>query len=383
MNRERHNSAGQAVHFELHENGVNRSVLELSGQLDMDSAPRLWRELKQKLAATHVAALEINTGGLTHYDSAGLGLLYFLNQAQMTPEAQVTLREPKPELEKALQIFSMEDYQVFQSQQPNKQSMAEYVGTGVMGLASDLKEMVAFTGQVSSGLVGLFFHPRQIRMGEVLRIFESAGVNALPIVSLISLLVGVIIAFEAAQPLAEFGAQIFVANMIGLVMVRELGPLMTAILLAGRSGSAFAAELGTMKVNEELNALETMGLDPVRFLVVQRLLASLLLTPLLTIYSMFTGVLGGVLVMLALGFTLPTILVQLESSVHIQDIAFGTTKGFVFGVIVAGIACLRGLRTKSGPSAVGQATTRAVVSGILLIVIADAVFAGLLFVFNK
>jgi phospholipid/cholesterol/gamma-HCH transport system permease protein len=383
MNREKHNSAGQGVHFELHKDGGNRGVLVLSGQLDMDSAPLLWRELKQKLAATPVTTLEINTAGLTHYDSTGLGLLYFLSKAQMTPDAQVTLSEPKPELEKALQTFSMEDYQAFQTQQPKKQSMAEHVGTGVMGLASDLKEMVVFIGQVTSGLVVLLFHPRQIRMGEVLRIFESAGVNALPIVSLISLLVGLIIAFEAAQPLAEFGAQIYVANMIGLVMVRELGPLMTAILLAGRSGSAFAAELGTMKVNEELNALETMGLDPVRFLVMQRLLASLLLTPLLTIYSMFTGVLGGVLVMLALGFTLPAILVQLESSVQIKDIAFGTTKGFVFGIIVAGIGCLRGLHTKSGPSAVGQATTRSVVSGILLIVIADAVFAGLLFILNK
>jgi len=349
----------------------------------MDSAPRLWRELKQKLAATRMAALEINTSGLTHYDSAGLGLLYFLSKAQMTSEAQVTLREPKPELKKALQTFSMEDYQAFQNQQPKKQSLADHVGTGVMGLVSDVKEMVAFTGQVSSALVVLLFHPRQIRIGEVLQIFESAGVNALPIVSLISLLVGVIIAFEAAQPLAEFGAQIFVANMIGLVMVRELGPLMTAILLAGRSGSAFTAELGTMKVNEELNALETMGLDPVRFLVVQRLLASLLLTPLLTIYSMFTGVLGGVLVMLALGFNMTTILAQLESSVHIKDIAFGTSKGFVFGIIVAGIACLRGLHTKSGPSAVGQATTRSVVSGILLIVIADAGFANLWFILNK
>jgi hypothetical protein len=124
-------------------------------------------------------------------------------------------------------------------------------------------------------------------------------------------------------------------------------------------------------------------MDPVRFLVVQRLLASLLLTPLLTIYSMFTGVLGGVLVMLALGFNMTTILAQLESSVHIKDIVFGTSKGFVFGIIVAGIACLRGLHTKSGPSAVGQATTRSVVSGILLIVIADAGFANLWFILNK
>jgi phospholipid/cholesterol/gamma-HCH transport system permease protein len=214
-------------------------------------------------------------------------------------------------------------------------------------------------------------------------VFENAGVNALPIVSLISLLVGLIIAFEAAQPLAQFGAQIYIANMIGLIMVRELGPVMAAILLAGRSGSAFAAELGSMKVDEELNALETMGLDPVRFLVLQRLIASLLLTPLLTIYSMFTGVVGGLLVMVGLGFPAPMALRQLESSVHIKDIIFGTSKGFVFGLIVAGIACLRGLQTKAGASAVGESATRSVVSGILLIVIIDTIFAAVTFVMKK
>jgi phospholipid/cholesterol/gamma-HCH transport system permease protein len=158
---------------------------------------------------------------------------------------------------------------------------------------------------------------------------------------------------------------------------------MTAILLAGRSGSAFAAELGTMKVSEELNALETMGLDPMRFLVVQRLVASLLLTPLLTIYAMFTGVLGGVLVMFGLGFTWSAILSQLEASLHVTDIAFGTIKGFAFGIIVAGVACLRGMGTKSGPTAVGESTTRSVVGGILLIVITDALFAALMFILKK
>jgi phospholipid/cholesterol/gamma-HCH transport system permease protein len=219
-----------------------------------------------------------------------------------------------------------------------------------------------------------------MRWHEVMRIFESAGVNALPIISLISLLVGLIIAFESAQPLAQFGAQIFIANMIGLLMIRELGPLMTAIMLAGRSGSAFAAELGTMKVNEELNALETMGLDPIKFLVVQRIMAGILLTPLLTLYSMLMGVIGGVLVMLSLGFPLVLIYNQLVSSLEISDVVVGTVKGLVFGIIVAAIGCLRGLQTLKGPRAVGDSTTRAVVSSILLIIIADAVFTGLLFV---
>ncbi|MDB6121595.1 MAG: hypothetical protein JWQ71_588 [Pedosphaera sp.] len=383
MNGEKTIPRSPRVHFELLKDGEGRLVLVLSGQLDADSASLLWRELKQELAAPPATTLEIDAAGLTHCDSAGLGLLYFLSAGQMTPDLQVTLRGLKPELQKALQSFSMEDYQAFQSQQPIKQSVTEEIGTAVIGVANDLKEMVVFIGQVASGLVVLLSHRRQIRAREVLRVFESAGVNALPIVSIISLLVGLIIAFEAAQPLAQFGAQIYVANMIGLIMVRELGPVMTAILLAGRSGSAFAAELGTMKVNEELNALETMGLDPVRFLVLQRLLASLLLTPLLTVYSMFTGVLGGILVMLGLGFPLPMILQQLESSVDIKDIAFGTGKGFVFGIIVAGIACLRGLQTRAGPSAVGESATRSVVSGILLIVITDALFAALIFLLKK
>ena len=170
--------------------------------------------------------------------------------------------------------------------------------------------------------------------------------------------------------------------MIGLIMVRELSPLMTAIMLAGRSGSAFAAEIGTMKVNEELNALETMGLDPIRFLVVQRIAAGVLLTPLLTIFSMATGILGGVLVMRSLGFPLRLIYSQLVSSLAVSDIMVGVVKGVVFGIIVAAVGCLRGLQTQKGPSAVGESTTRAVVSSILFIIIADAVFAVVTFVLD-
>jgi phospholipid/cholesterol/gamma-HCH transport system permease protein len=218
-----------------------------------------------------------------------------------------------------------------------------------------------------------------MRWGEVWRIFEQAGVNALPIISLISLLVGLIIAFESASPFKTFGAQIFIANMLGIIMARELAGLMTGIILAGRSGSAFAAELGTMKVNEELNALETMGLSPMRFLVVQRILAGIILTPVLTVYSIFVSILGGVLVMRAMGFSLITIYNQMAQTLRVQDILIGVGKAFIFGALIAGVGCLRGLQTKKGPSAVGESTTRAVVSGILLIIVADAVVAVILY----
>jgi phospholipid/cholesterol/gamma-HCH transport system permease protein len=213
----------------------------------------------------------------------------------------------------------------------------------------------------------------------VWRVFEQAGVNALPIISLISLLIGLIIAFEAASPFAMFGAQIFIANLLGITMARELSGLMTAIILAGRSGSAFAAELGTMKVTEELNALETFGLNPIRFLVVQRVLAGILLTPLLTIYSIFVAILGGILVMVAMGIPLVTIYHQMAQTLGYKDILIGVGKGVIFGALIAGVGCLRGLQTRQGPSAVGESTTRSVVTGILLVIVADAVIAVLLY----
>jgi phospholipid/cholesterol/gamma-HCH transport system permease protein len=166
-------------------------------------------------------------------------------------------------------------------------------------------------------------------------------------------------------------------------MSRELGPVMAAIMLAGRSGSAFAAELGTMKVNEELNALQTMGLSPVQFLVVQRVVAGILLTPVLTIFGMYAGLLGGIPVLLGLGFPLPMVLRQIQLSLHFGDLAEGLSKSIVFGGIVALVSCLRGLQTGEGPRAVGESTTRSVVSSILLIIVADVIFAAVTYTLRK
>jgi phospholipid/cholesterol/gamma-HCH transport system permease protein len=183
-------------------------------------------------------------------------------------------------------------------------------------------------------------------------------------------------AFQAVIPMRRFGAEIFVADLVGLAMVRELGPLMTAIVLTGRSGSAFAAELGTMKVNEEIDALNTMGLDPVRFLVVSRVLAALAMTPLLTVFANVIGVIGGSLVLRSLGYPFITYFNQFTSAVDHIDLLGGLVKSVVFGILVAGIGCLRGLQTRTGPAAVGESATRAVVSGIILIVIVDGIFSA-------
>jgi len=349
----------------------------LTGWLDTQSVEACWRQLAREFSAAKspIAALEVDVAGLEFCDDAGLALLRHLNMGKMTPSATVSMVGLEGEMRSDFYRFSPADFENFRASGPKQNcSLPDEVGNAVAQVNADLREQVTFLGGVVASLPHVM-NRKRMRWPEVRHIFEQAGANAVPIVSLISFLVGLIVAFETSQPLAQFGAQIYVVNMIGLVMVRELGPLLAAILLAGRSGSAFAAEIGTMKVNEELNALETLGLDPMRFLVVQRITAGILLAPLLAFYATFMGILGGVLVTVSLGFPLSLVLRQLASSVVVSDVILALAKGIVFGAIVSGVGCLRGLQTRQGPSAVGISTTRAVVTSILLIVIADAVFS--------
>jgi phospholipid/cholesterol/gamma-HCH transport system permease protein len=372
-----------SARFELKADGPGVGALTLSGHLDARSTASVWKDLDARLRHSPVSALEVNAAGVEYCDGAGLALLHFLSMGGMLPPGgKATVRGLRPEFQNLFQRFTAEDYQRNRPQAPTPNSVPEEVGRAVVAAANEIEEEVTFVGEVSRGLVANLARPKAMRWGEVWRVFEQAGVNALPIISLISLLIGLIIAFEAASPFAMFGAQIFIANLLGITMARELSGLMTAIILAGRSGSAFAAELGTMKVTEELNALETFGLNPIRFLVVQRVLAGILLTPLLTIYSIFVAILGGVLVMVAMGFPLATIYHQMAQALGYKDILIGVGKGVIFGALIAGIGCLRGLQTRQGPSAVGESTTRSVVTGILLVIVADAVVAVLLYLLH-
>ena len=358
------------------------AVLALSGSLDVATASGARTEIQACLAGAGRTSLEVDASGIERGDMSGMAVLEELRRGRFTSGSPVPVRGLPPRFELLLRAFPPADAVDAATEEARAPSLPLKVGAGTIGMVRDLREQVAFFGAVAQGFASAARRPRSMRWKEVALLFEKAGVDALPIVSLISLLTGVIIAFEAAQPLAMFGAQIFIANMIGIVMIREFGPIFTAIILAGRSGSAFAAEIGTMKVNEELNALETMGLDPVRFLVIQRVFAGTLLMPVLTAYSMFAGVLGGVLVMLAMGFPFAQIWFQLSGAVDVSDVVVGLSKSVVFGAIVSGLGCLRGLQTRQGPTAVGDSTTRAVVAGILMIIIVDAAFAVLTYVLD-
>ncbi len=283
----------------------------------------------------------------------------------------------RAEFQQLLDIFDPAEFEEHQKGKHKPTSLPEQVGRETFKVLQETRALIAFVGELGAAFVHAFLNPRQVRWKDAFFVAETAGVNALPIIALLSFLAGLIIAFQAAIPMRQFGAEIFVANLMALIMLRELGPLLTAIVLAGRSGSAFAAELGTMKVNEEIDALSTMGLDPVRFLVVIRVLAVLVMTPLLTVFSDLVGVIGGSVVLVLMGYPPITYVHQVLSSVDYGDLVGGLFKSFVFAILVAGIGCLRGLQTKTGAMAVGESTTRAVVSGIVLVIITDGIFAVL------
>lgn len=375
------NGAVTAAHAELRRE-PDGTVLALSGALVLETAATVRRQVEALLRTTPVAMLMVDVSGVDRGDLSGMSLLYELTEGRITPGVRAGVTGLKPEFATLLAAFPSRESIGELATHPVRKSLPEEIGAETVSVLTDLREQLTFLGSAVQAFAAALRRPRTMRWQEVAVVFEKAGVNAGPIVSLISFLTGVIIAFESAQPLAMFGAQAYTANIIGIVMIREFGPIFTAIILAGRSGSAFAAEIGAMKVNEELDALTTMGLEPMRFLVVQRILAGTLLMPALTAFAMLTGVAGGVLVMLGMGFAFADVWNHLASSVGVSDVLVGTFKAVVFGAIVSGLGCLRGMQTKQGPSAVGDSATRAVVSGILMIIVVDAFFAVLAHVLN-
>jgi phospholipid/cholesterol/gamma-HCH transport system permease protein len=374
--------AVEPVRVELRTAPGGSATLALSGRLDVETTAAAREAVLERLGGFRGGALEVDASGIERGDVSGMTLLYELAQGRLVPGVRARVAGLRPELTRLLDAFPTVEALAALEEPPSGRPLLAQLGAATQSMFADLRAQATFIGAVISAFAAALRRPRLMRWREVAVVFEKAGVNALPIVSLISLLMGLVIAFEAAQPLEMFGAQIFIANMIGLVMVREFSPIFTAIILAGRSGAAFAAEIGTMKVNEELNALETMGLDPVRFLVIQRILAATLLMPVLTAYSMLIGVFGGVVVMLAMGFPLTQVWSQLSGALGVHDVLVGAGKSLVFGAIVAGLGCLRGMQTKQGPTAVGDSTTRAVVAGILMIIVVDAVFAVVTYVLH-
>jgi phospholipid/cholesterol/gamma-HCH transport system permease protein len=246
-------------------------------------------------------------------------------------------------------------------------------------LSDRMDLLCLFVGDLAATLAASLVRPRSVRWDAVLFTMKRAGMEGLPIVGLISILLGMIMAFMASLQLRMFGANLYVASLVSIALVKELGPIMTAILFAGRSGSAFSAEIGTMRVNEEIDALSTMGFEPVKFLVVPKVIASVLVVPILTLYADVLGILGGLFVGVAgMDLTVQSYLQQTRESLEVFDVVSSLFKAMCFAAMIAGISCHHGFQAKGGAGAVGSATTSAVVSSIFLIIITDSAFAIML-----
>jgi phospholipid/cholesterol/gamma-HCH transport system permease protein len=252
------------------------------------------------------------------------------------------------------------------------------VGTETIQFLKSAKEMIAFIGEAFLAFIKFLSGRARYRRSDLFMTIQGCGAKALPIVSLISLLVGLILAFVGAIQLKMFGAQIYIADLVGIAMVRVMGAVMTGIIMAGRTGAAFAAQIGTMEVNEEIDALKTLGISPMEFLVLPRMLALVFMMPLLCIYADFMGILGGAIVGIGmLDLNMSQYYIQTKGAISLNDLWIGLFHSAVFGVLVALAGCLRGIQCGRSASDVGNAATSAVVTGIVSIIVATAIITVL------
>ena len=248
------------------------------------------------------------------------------------------------------------------------------IGSDATDFFRSSRETLDFVGEAAMAFTRFLAGKARFRRSDLTRIIQDCGIEALPIISLISLLVGLILAFVGAVQLVMFGAQIYVANLVGISMVRVMGAVMAGIVMAGRTGAAFAAQLGTMQVNEEIDAFKTMGISPMEFLVLPRILGLTLMMPLLCLYADLMGILGGFIVGVSmLDLNMVEYYHQTKASVTLSDLWIGIVQSAVFGILVALAGCLRGMQCGRSASAVGDATTSAVVTGIVAIIVATAI----------
>jgi phospholipid/cholesterol/gamma-HCH transport system permease protein len=345
-------------------------VVRLSGPLTLDTIGPLWRDVLKQVKGAGGARIDLTD--VPRCDSSGAALV--LDVRQRT-EGEI--------VGAGTQVRSMLD--ILDRPCPNppeappedfKKGVVDTLGDFAWEVAQNARETIEYVGSVAAGLLGVLLRPHSIRWGDTIGYMVRVGADALGIIVVVNGLMGLILAFQSANMLERYGADAYVAMAVGIGITRELGPLMTAIVVAGRSGSAFAAEIGTMKVNEEVSALDAMGLERTRFLVLPKIVALFLMMPLLVIFADVAGIAGGVAVGITfIDLPLGVYLRNTIESVGVWDLGQGLIRAQCYSVVIAAVGCLRGLQTRQGAQGVGVSTTSAVVSGILLIIVTNAIIA--------
>ena len=366
--------------YEVSDNDGGNITINIRGRMDSGNAGSLIRELVPLIKNQIPLSLTVDMGKVTYLDDFGALVVVELKNITIGEKGRFYIKNAGDNAKKVLSLFDFDSLKK-RSVSEKKCSSGIFVqlGEGTIRQVSDLKYPFSFIGSICLSLIHVCLHPQSLRKDDTLSYMQKTGVDALPIVGLISFLLGLIMAFMSSVQLREFGADIYVASLVSLSMTRELGPIMTAIIVAGRSGSAFAAEIGTMKISEEVDALFTMGFDPIRFLVIPRIIASVIMVPILTLFSDLFAIFGGLVVgVFMLDLTANAYITQTITTLTFFDVFWGLLKSAVFALLIAWIGCLRGFQVRGGAASVGQATTSAVVSSIFLIILSDSIFSVVL-----
>jgi len=359
---------------------ISENTIFITGELKTRSIRSIWERVQPFLKKTKAPQVILDLSGVTSIDSAGVALLDEIRATYTTPRREVQLSNIPPQIQPAIQSFSTAS--LAPQPRPSPPGLFEAIGDYALRVKKGFSDLLYLIADIFYwSVVGLFQRKGQ-RAGSLIQQSVLIGVNAVFIVGLISFLIGLILALQSAAQLRQFGANIFVADLIGIAMLREMGPIMTAIVVAGRSGSAIASEIATMVVTEELDALKTMSLNPIRYVMVPKFHGITLTMPLLTMLADLIGILGGFIIGITyLELSASAFFNELLTVLIMKDVLTGLFKSIVFAWIIIIVACYSGLKVSGGAEGVGKATTASVVASIFFVIVADSIL-GLLFYFE-
>ncbi len=349
--------------------------LALSGDWTARGLGAIGQQLDE-LSVSARLEMVIDGSRIVALDTAGAWVMQKLLRSLRGEAGVVRVTDLRPEFASLLELVGPQPVDQGVPAVSKRASTLERLGRSAEAAAAQAIALLGFVGEIALAFAGCVARPARLRWRPILYNLRSAGFDALPIVGLLSFLLGIVVAYQGADQLRQYGANIFIADLVGLSMLREFAPLITAIIIAGRSGSAYAAQIGTMSVTEEIDALRTLGMAPLDILVLPKILALSIALPLLTVFADVLGVFGGMLMaraQLAVGFG--EFLDRFVKAVSVTAYLIGICKAPVFAIIIAVIGCFQGLRTRGGADSVGRQTTRSVVQSTFLVIVADALFS--------
>ncbi len=359
----------------------DKVLVRLSGSISLENAGEVLAELVRILEADPLKNVILDLEGVDYFDSGGSAILMEVEALCANARNTLEIRNVPPKVQRLINLPTPRRSTSPGVLRPGKgPNLLEQVGDGALSVFQSSRDILAFIGSTVMALLRDLSRPGKFNRASLWNLVETSGADAVPIVTLLSFLIGSIVAFQGAIQLRKFGADLFVADMVSLSTCLEMGPLISSLIVCGRSGAAFAAEIGTMQVNEEIDALRVMAIDPMRYLVSPRIIAVAMVLPCLTLLADLMGILGGCAVgAMTLDLTPSTYFNQIVKVLELSDVTKGLTKSFAFGIEIALIGCMRGFQVKGGADNVGRATTSAVVTTLLVLTVTDALFSMLFY----